>query len=213
MNNGARVFAALMGLCLLVAGGIRGNAAEDPEPDRVYGEIARHAHGIDTIVSDFEQERRTGLLDSVVSSRGRFFFKRNDRMRWEFKEPAASGFSVNGDRGKRWEAATNREDRFSLRQAPFIKVFTDQVFAWARADFEGLKRSYRLEVLGEYPADLKLVPLLPQLNEYVDYLRIVFSADSRHVVLIEIVEGDGDFTRIRFFNTYINRPLPDELFD
>lgn len=213
MNAGNRVIAAVMGVCLVMAWGVRTVAAEDAKLDRIYAEITRQAHTVNTIASDFEQERRMGLLDSVDSSRGRFYFKRDDRMRWEFTEPKASGFSVNGDRGKRWETGTTREERFSLRQAPFIKVFTDQVFAWARADFEGLQRAYRVEVVGEHPADLKLVPLFAQMKEHVNYLRIVFSEDSRHVALIEITESDGDFTRIRFFNTQTNPALPDDLFD
>jgi outer membrane lipoprotein-sorting protein len=213
MNAGIRMAAVVLGVCFAMAavGGVVAGA--DPRLDRIYAEITREAHTIDTITSDFEQERRMGLLDSILASRGRFFFKKDDRMRWEFTEPNASGFAVNGDRGKRWEAATNREERFSLRQMPFIKVFTDQVFAWARADLEGLQRTYRVEVVGERPADLKLVPLLAQMKEHVDHLRIVFAPDSRHVALIEITESDGDFTRIRFFNTHINRPLPDDLFD
>jgi len=213
MNNGIRIIVIALGVCFAMGWGVRVVAAEDSTLDRIYAEIRRRAHIIDTIVSDFEQERRVGLLDSVAFSRGRFFFKKDDRMRWEFTEPSASGFSVNGDSGRRWEAAIDREERFSLRQAPFIKVFTDQVFAWARADFGGLQRVYRVEVIGERPADLKLVPLLPQMKEHVDHLRIVFTADSWDVALIEITESDGDFTSIRFFNTHINRPLPDDLFD
>jgi outer membrane lipoprotein-sorting protein len=191
----------------------RAVANEDPKLDRIYAEIARHARTTETIVSDFEQERRWGLLDSVASSRGRFFFKREDRMRWEFSEPIMSGFSLNGNRGKRWSAATNSEERFDLVRMPFIKVFTDQVFAWARADLISLQRAYRVEVVGEHPADLKLVPLLSQMKEHVDHMRIVFTDDSRHVRLIEITETDGDFTRIRFFNTLTNQILSDDLFD
>jgi len=213
MNAGIRIIVAVMDLCFVMAWIGRAGATEDPKLDRIYAEITRQAHTIETIVSDFEQERRLGLLDSVASSRGRFFFKKNDRMRWEFTEPNVSGFAVNGDRGKRWDAATNREERFGLRQMPFIKVFTDQVFAWARADFEGLQRAYRVEVVGEHPADLKLVPLLAQMKEHVNHMRIVFTEDSRHVALIEITESDGDFTRIRFFNTQTNQALPDDLFD
>ena len=213
MDTGIRIMTTVMSVCIVMAWLGREVAAEDSEIDRICSEITRQAHAINTIASDFEQERRVGLLDSVVSSRGRFFFKKNDRMRWEFTEPNASGFSVNGDRGRRWETALSREERFSLRQMPFIKVFTDQVFAWAGGDFERLQRAYRVEVAGERPADLKLVPLLPQMKEHVDYVRVLFAVDARHVVLIEVMESDGDFTRIRFFNTHINLPLPDDLFD
>jgi outer membrane lipoprotein-sorting protein len=188
-------------------------AAEETELERIQTEISLQARTITTIVSDFDQERRMGLLDTVALSRGRFFFKKADRMRWEIIEPEVSGFSVNGDRGKRWDAQINREERFSLRQMPFIKFFTDQVFAWAQADFDGLQRTYRVEAVCERPAELKLVPLLPQMKEYVDHLRIVFSAEFSHVALIEVTEIDGDFTRIRFFNTHLNRPLQDDLFD
>jgi outer membrane lipoprotein-sorting protein len=213
MNAGIRTLLRLIGASIAMVAAVNSLAAEDAARDRVYAMIAHQAGAIRTITSDFEQERRLGLLDAVVTSRGRFNFKKEDRMRWEFTEPNRSGFAVTGDQGKRWETAADRPERFSLRQAPFIKVFTDQVFAWAKADFDGLQRAYRVEVAGEQPVDLKLIPLLPQMKEHLDHVRILFAADARHVVLIEVMESDGDFTRIRFSNTYINLPLSDDLFE
>ena len=133
-------------------------------------------------------------------------------MRWALTEPNESGFSVNGKKAKRWDGKSGSKQTFDVHQAPFIKVFTDQVFAWAKADFKWLQRRYRIEIISLSPADLKLFPLSSREKEYVDHLRIAFARDAGYVSAVEVHEPDGDFTRIRFLNTRVNEPLQDSLF-
>ena len=98
-------------------------------------EIASSASQIQTLACDFIQEKHLGMLNNVLTSKGRFFYKREDKLRWEFNDPIASGFAVNGEKAIRWKDASEHTQTFQIQQVPFIKVFTDQVFAWAKALF------------------------------------------------------------------------------
>jgi outer membrane lipoprotein-sorting protein len=205
-------------LILLVPGGVLSSQLQKGrnspgEKDRLFSEIANAATKVTTLKSDFVQERHLGMLEDVLISKGRFYYKKQDRLRWELTKPVTSGFAVNGKQAKRWDGKSTRTQRFEVYQVPFIKLFTDQVFAWATADFKQLQKNYKIEILGDAPVDLKLVPMRSQEKEYLAHLRIVFTADASHVNAVEVHETGGDFTRIRFFNTIINTPLPDTLFD
>lgn len=204
-------------LILLVPGGVfSGQLQKDQksieEKDRILSEIARAAIKVKTLKSDFVQERHLSMLEDVLISRGRFYYKKRDRLRWELTKPVPSGFAVNGKQAKRWDGKSARTQTFEVYQVPFIKLFTDQVFAWATADFKQLQKNYHITVLGDAPADLKLVPVRSQEKKYLAHFRIAFTADGSHVNAVEVHETGGDFTRIRFFNTIINPPLPDTLF-
>jgi outer membrane lipoprotein-sorting protein len=205
-------------LILLVPGGVFGSQVQKGqkspgEKDRIFSEIANATIKVTTLKSDFVQERHLDMLENVLISKGRFYYKKRDRLRWELTKPVTSGFAVNGKQAKRWDGKSGRTETFEVYQVPFIKLFTDQVFAWATADFKKLQKDYLITVLGDAPADLKLVPIRSQEKKYLAHFRIVFTADDSHVNAVEVHEAGGDFTRIRFFNTIINTPLSDTLFD
>lgn len=196
-----------------VARDLQKHPQQPGDKDRVFSEIAGAASRTTTISSEFIQEKHLSMLEDAVYSRGRFYYKRNDRLRWEFIEPASWGFVVNGEKAKRWRGPAGSGQSFAVHRVPFIKTFTDQVFAWARADFEWMRQRYCITLLSESPVDLKLVPVLSEEKEYLDHIRIVFAAGAAHVSTVEVHEADGDFTIIRFLKTVLNLPLHDDLFD
>jgi outer membrane lipoprotein-sorting protein len=187
---------------------------ENPDnQNRIFSEIASAASKVDTFVCDFLQEKHMSMLDDILISKGRLYYKRNNRLRWEINHPAKSGFAVNGDHAKRWEGDSGSSQTFQVDQIPFIKVFADQVFTWARADFKNLEKRYHIKVLSDAPIQLMLLPISPQEKKYLDHLRISFAADASYVNAVEVHEPDGDFTRINFSNIQINNPLHDSLFN
>jgi outer membrane lipoprotein-sorting protein len=188
-------------------------AEEQGNTTGIFAKIAGSASQVQTLSCDFIQEKHLSMLNNVPTSKGRFFYKREDKLRWEFNYPTASGFAVNGEKAIRWKDDTERTQTFQVQQVPFIKVFTDQVFAWAKADFKKIERRYRIQIIGDEPADLKLFPKSSQEKKYLDHIRIVFALDASHVQMVEVHEPDGDFTLIRFLKMTINRPLPDSLFN
>lgn len=205
------VFSIMPGMTLC------GQTVEEPnrsvDKHLVFSDISASASKINTLFSDFIQEKHLGMLNKVLVSKGQFYYKRKERLRWVLTEPAVSGFCVNGKKAKRWDEKTGSTQEFEVHRVPFIKVFTDQVFAWARADFEWLQKRYQIKIISSRPADLELYPLSAREKEYVDHLRIAFARNAGHVSAVEIHEPDGDFTRIRFLNIRINEPLQDSLFN
>jgi len=188
-------------------------AGEGEDTAGIFSKIAASASQVQTLACDFIQEKHLGMMNKVLTSKGRFLYKREDKLRWEFNDPIASGFAVNGENAVRWKDDSKHTQTFQVQQVPFIKVFTDQVFAWAKADFKSLEKRYLIQVVGDEPADLKLFPKWPQEKKYLEYIRIIFAPTASYVQTVEVHEPDGDFTMIRFSNMTINRPLPDSLFN
>ena len=198
-----------LGLCGQASEG----SQETVDKNRIFSEIAAFSSDVNTLSSDFIQEKHLSMLNNVLIFKGRFYYKRNKQMRWALTEPNESGFSVNGKKVKRWDAKSGSKQTFDVHQVPFIKVFSEQVFAWAKADFKWLQKRYRIEIISVSPTDLKLFPRSSREKEYVDHLRIAFARDAGYVSAVEVHEPDGDFTRIRFLNTRVNEPLQDSLFN
>lgn len=206
-----RKVAALAGVLVALLASGSGARAEDPT-EAVLARIQAAVANVRTLASDLVQEKHLAMFDEVLTSRGRFYFQAPDRLRWELLEPVRSGFSLNGGEGRRWHERTGSSESFDIRREPAMKLVADQLLAWARADFEWLRRQYRITAEAEAPAALRLEPRTAAAGGYLDHLRIVFSADDRYVQTVEVFEADGDFTRIRFSNTVVNGPLDEGLF-
>jgi outer membrane lipoprotein-sorting protein len=197
----------LLLLSLLAAG--TACAAGEGSP-ALFASLERSAAGVNTLSSDFVQEKHLSMFKTVLVSKGRFNFKKPDLLRWELTSPVVSGFVLQGDKGRRWHERTGRTESFLISREPVMKLVSEQLFAWARADFSWLRKEYRISVLEESPVTLRLEPRLAV--GFLQHLLITFSADGRYVRSVELHEKDGDFTRIRFVNTLVNKQLAAELF-
>lgn len=174
--------------------------------------LEKVAQGVKTLAGDFVQEKHLSVFREVMVSKGRFSFQKPDRLRWELMTPFRSGFVLTGAKGRRWNERTGRTEPFSADRDPVMKLVAEQLFAWAGAQFGPLESQYRITVLGEHPVSLRLEPAGASLAGYLEYLKIDFSADDRHVQRVEVHEKGGDFTRIEFVNGVVNGPLAADLF-
>jgi outer membrane lipoprotein-sorting protein len=200
----------LLALLLLAAGPVA--ADETTASSALFSSLERTAGGVKTLSSDFVQEKHLTMFKNVVSSKGHFYFSKPDLLRWELTAPVASGFVLKGDKGRRWHERTGRNESFQISQEPVMKLVSEQLFAWARADFAWLNKEYRISVLSESPVALRLEPRSAVTAGFLHHLLITFSADGRYVRTVELHEKDGDFTRIRFVNTAVNKPIAADLF-
>ncbi len=181
-------------------------------PPALFTRLEKSAAEVKTLTSDFVQEKHLAMFKTPLVSKGRFNFSKPDQLRWELLSPVASGFVLSGDKGRRWHSRSGRSETFDINREPVMKLVSDQLFAWARADFARLQREYRITLLSESPVSLRLEPLSPATAGFLDHLLITFNPDGRYVRTVEVHEKDRDFTRIRFINTFVNRPLEPDLF-
>lgn len=197
---------------MTVASAVAGEPVSTAASQALFSSLERTAGAANTLSSDFIQEKHLSMFKTVVSSKGRFYFSKPDRLRWELTSPVGSGFVLKGEKGRRWHQRTGRTENFQISQEPVMKLVSDQLFAWARADFSWLKREYRITVLSESPAALRLEPRSAATADFLKHLLISFSPDGRYVKSVEVHEKDGDFTRIKFVNAVVNKPLAADLF-
>lgn len=166
---------------------------------------------IKTLSSDFSQEKYLSVFQEMLPASGRFYYRKPDQLRWELTSPVTSGFVLKGNQGRRWSQADDAGDRFDISREPVMKIVAEQLLAWTRADFDRLRTEYDMTLLQEFPVTLRLDPK-GGAERFLDHLQIIFSESGGHVQQVEVHEKGGDFTRIIFHGTAINRPVADELF-
>ncbi len=145
--------------------------------DEVLARLARNAAGIETLQGRVLQEKRLEMFKDTVSSRGRFAYRRPDRLRWELTDPVVTGFVLTGSSGRRWHGLTGKTEAFTLESDPMMRVVAGQILASVRADFSPLQKEYRISVASESPVTLLLEPLTP--NAFVERVTVTFSKRNR----------------------------------
>lgn len=206
--NGVLTFLVLV--LIGVCGTPVASRAMNAQDSKLLERLQKLSGGINTLASDFTQEKYLAIFQDTLVSSGRFYFKKPDALRWELLHPVATGFVIIGDRGRRWHEKTGSES-FDIDRDPIMNIVAQQLLDWTRADFDSLRKEYRIEVLAEQPARLRLDPLFDTAG-FLDHLLIVFASDGSHVQSVEVHEKDGDYTRLLFKNTVINQPLAKDLF-
>jgi len=192
--------------------GVQYPAATTSDQDQVFDRIRQATAAIRTLAGEFIQEKHLDILKNAPVSKGRFFYKSPDCLRWEVLEPSSMGFIVKGDKGKRWKGRSGAMQPFDLKKEPVIQIISGQVFAWARADFKQLESGYDITVLGYNPVVLKLVPRSATEKKYLNHIRLAFSSTGDYVNAIEIHEAGGDYTLLTFINMAVNQPLEEDIF-
>lgn len=204
-----RLKAGLLALVLCLSSAALAGASE---LEAVLQRLKSTAGAVTTIQSSFVQEKHLTLFAEVLKSQGRFFFQRPDRLRWEYQQPVAMGFVINGDRGRRWNSLVDKEQPFQLEDSLEMRIAAEQLLVWTRMDLDKLRRSYDMALAAQQPVALRLIPKGTGARQFVDHLQVTFSADARTVTEVVIVETGGDRTRLCFSDTQINGPLSEALF-
>jgi hypothetical protein len=209
------IFLFIGTIILLFSSALNGDTTVMNNSDKIqdaksqaFTTIGSASKNLQTILSDFIQEKHLAMLKGPLISSGRFGYEKPDTLYWEITKPAQAGFTVKGGKARRWNNDPNSLQTFDLEREPLVKAITEQIFAWARADFSWLEKRYRITIAEEAPSELRLVPLSSHEKKYVSYLLVIFSDDWSQLSSVEIHEKNGDFTRIKFINTLLNQPLP-----
>ena len=186
--------------------------AGDDSASSLLATLQKKAGDVNTLSSDFIQKKHLSLFAETMRSKGRFYFQRPDKFRWEYLSPVHSGFSIDGGQGKRWNDALEENSSFDVDIDPMMQAVVKQLMAWTVFDLDWLRREYDITVASENPVALKLTPKRSAMAEMMDHLQVEFASDMVGLRQIEIREPDNDTTVIRFTDKHVNEPMEKGLF-
>jgi outer membrane lipoprotein-sorting protein len=201
----------LAALAVVVIAGWAAVAFAGQDHRDVLARLKDKAGQVRSIQCPFTQEKRLSIFNQTLVSKGTFAFQRPRSLRWEYLEPIRSGFTLNGDSGKRWNELAGEARDFSVHKDPIMQLVAGQILLWTTLDLDALSRTYRIEVESDSPAVLLFTPAATGPSPIAG-LRITFVPDDSAIAIIEILEAEGDSTTIRFHDTKLNDEIDAEVF-
>jgi outer membrane lipoprotein-sorting protein len=180
------------------------------DPAYLIGQINQVSAKTTTITADFTQVKEMSFLEEKVTSSGKFYFKKEKQLRWEYTEPFQYVIILNEDRiriidegkSKDFDAGSNRMFlEISEVMAGMVNgtlLNSDQfITTW-------------FEAAGYYKAEL--VPTGEMMKDYLARIELKLNKSDYSVDELKMFEKSGDYTLITFRNKKLNETIPAEIF-
>jgi outer membrane lipoprotein-sorting protein len=171
-------------------------------------EVARTTR---TITSDFIQEKVMSMIAEKITSRGKFYFKKEKMLRWEYVQPFTYIIVINNDRISIRDE--NKVNQFNVQSNKVFmeinRVILGSIQGTLLTDEQNFKATFY-----ESSASwiVKLKTLSPKLKESLSEIVIYFDRTDYSVNRLDMNEPGGDRTSIRFTARKLNQTIADEKF-
>ena len=174
--------------------------------------LIENSNKINTIVSDFVQEKHLAFIDEVVISEGKFWLKDNTSIRWEYYEPFShtiiihdNKFMTRDDRG--------RVSSFNVNSNPVFKEINNLIVSSARGDLISDEKFKLAAFENESYYLLKMTPVDENVKQVISNTELYFDKNNLSVTKVVMIENDNDFTVISFKNRQFNVQVESSIFD
>jgi outer membrane lipoprotein-sorting protein len=181
------------------------------DPAQFRKSLSETTQKTSTIESRFVQEKNLSVISEKIITRGKFCFKKENKLRWEYTDPVSYLIIMNGD--KVLIKDEKKENRFDAASNKLFTEINSIMVGCIRGTILDEIKSYRFEFMESSEFNMvKLVPLSQQLKTYIAEIRIFFNKVNYSVSKLEIAEKLGDYTKIEFTGLKINTIVSDENF-
>lgn len=178
-------------------------------PDKILGELKNASQTTKSIQADFREEKYLAVLKNPEQSSGVFYYKKDDRMRWEQQKPSKYVILINGDKLRVQEAGKEKNVASAGRMAAQMK---DLMMGLVNGDFQQNKAFSRacFESADQY--QISLTPTSNRLRKVYSKINLDFSKTTLHLKELTFFEKGGDRSVMSFSNEKINQPIAETIF-
>ncbi len=177
---------------------------------KIQNKIEEVAKSTNTIKSDFLQEKYMDFLEEKITSRGKFFYKKENKIRWEYTKPYNYLILINGD--KITIKDNEKENHYDAKSSELFKKINDLIVSTVKGN---ILKNPDFTVTLYQNSKFYMVILVPKEKQMLDYLskiEIYFYKSNYSVNRFVMYESATDYTSIVFINKKVNEKIPDSNF-
>ncbi len=169
------------------------------------------AEQVQTIESDFIQEKKLSVLADKIISTGSFCFRKENNIRWEYTKPYHYLIIISG--GQIFIKEASGQNKYDIQSNQMFREMNRFISGCIQGEILKDEKEYQIEYLeNQKEYYVKLVPNSVALREMLNEIQIAFDKGDLTVMRITMVESGGDYTKISFVNKKINTNIPVEKF-
>ena len=165
---------------------------------------------INSIESDFVQERSLSIMEDVLVSTGRFYYKKPGLMKWDQLQPSEYYFIVNGNKVIRFDGKKRKE---IPANSPQVSHFKDFILGTVNGTMFESDQFLSTFSMVDDEVTIILLPQQREMKKRIDKIQLTFSYDKMLLNELVIFENGGDKTSIYFSNQKSNTITDNSIFN
>jgi len=172
--------------------------------------LAKATAATQSISSDFSQVKHMKMLNDKVSSKGKFYYKKDNRIRIEYTTPfkylvVMNGSSVTVKDDQKTNRISTRSSK-AMQSANRIMMDCMTGNVYNNKDFSVKTFESKSQYL------LQLSPLTASMKGMFSRIDVFIEKSDYSVTKLQLNENGGDYTEMSFLNKKKNVSLDDALF-
>lgn len=165
---------------------------------------------VNTIESDFVQEKNLSMLSEKIISKGKFAFKKENQLRWEYSLPYNYLIVINKE--KIIIKDDKKTQKYDMNSNKVFKEINDIMISCVQGN---IFKSGKFKVTyyeNEKYYKLELHPLQKNMKESLKKINMYFDKNVTSVSKLDMIEPNDDFTTLEFINKKLNGNIADNIF-
>ncbi len=173
-------------------------------------EFSSQSSKVASITSDFTQEKILSALTEKIISTGKFWFKRSDKVRIEYKEPFFFMMVLNGN--TMLVRDDQKENKINIRSNKLFQQVNRIVMDCVQGTILD-SHDFSVRVFeNDKTLLMEMTPSSKALREFFQTIVLTVEKKDYSVKSIKMNEPLGDTTTILFTNKKLNEPVSDAVF-
>jgi len=173
-------------------------------------EMESRSKTINTIESDFIQEKYLSVMSEKIISKGHFCFKKSNLLRWEYTDPYAYLIVINKD--KMYIKDNGKVSKYDINSNKMFKGINDMMMNSVQGNLF-TNKDYKVQYFeSEKQYLLELTPQQKGAKDFLKTIQLFVNKTDYGVVKVKMIEPGNDYTSIEFINRKTNQAIGDEKF-
>lgn len=178
--------------------------------DRFKERFSAESARVLSITSDFRQEKELAALSEKISSTGKFWFKRSDRVRIDYEMPFVYRLIINGD--KILLKDEQKENRVNVKSSKLFQQVNKVMLDCIQGSVMDSKDFKTAVFENDQQFMLEMVPVTKGMSDFFSVISLYVDKSDYSVSKIRMTEDGGDSTLMVFTNKQVNQSVSDEIF-
>ena len=200
----------LFAILVLVTAAHSAMAQARPVADmaKFENQLKTTAEKMKSIESDFTQVKHLDMFDEDVTSKGRFYYLKDNKISLDYSQPLSYLIVINGGRLK--IVADGKKSIMQLNSNKMMNEMQDMITACMVGDLNRMISNYDLKFQEDDKQYIvSITPRNKAVKDYVSAIEIRLSKADMSVDQLRMYENEADYTDYRFTNKRFNQ-LKDE---
>ncbi len=165
---------------------------------------------INSMESNFTQEKYLSVMSEKIITKGHFYFKKVNMLRWEYNDPYKYVIAINKD--KMFIKDNNKITKYDINSNKMFKSINEMMMSTVQGNLLNNKDYKPAFYENDKNFLVELTPVQKAAKDFLKNIYLYIDKTDYAVVKVKMTEPGDDYTTIDFTERKSNQPIADEKF-